>query len=81
MEDLQLWVCVWGTGEGASTLGGDSHLHFLGAWILPDSLHMGPLSQLWGRQSDLAWWAGPPCELQLLPHPTTKRLIPTTGNT
>lgn len=45
MEALQLWVCVWGTGEGAGALRGGSLLHFLGAWTLPDSLHMGPLSQ------------------------------------
>ena len=54
-------------------------VHFLGTWTLLGSLGMDPLSQPWGQQSDLAWWAGPPCGLQLSPHPTTERLTPTTG--
>lgn len=30
-------------------------MHFLGAWTLPDTLGMSPLSQLWA--SSLTWWA------------------------
>lgn len=62
---------LWGEGH---------NVHFLGTWTFLGSLGMDPLSQPWGRQSDLAWWAGPPCGLQLSPHPTTERLTPTTGN-
>lgn len=78
MEALQLWVCVWGHRRGSWCSGGGSHLHFLGPGPSLTPCIWAHLRQPWGWQSDLAWWCRPLCT-QLLPHPTTKRLTPTTG--